>query len=147
MPNPRRPRRTRTAVAFTFVLVALFIGGLELLSEWQKPRGPVWVWPIAPIFSGAVTLTTYGSSLQTSRPGATMSEPDPLWWRLYRSKVAAAIALAIFLAVLFGWPSVHYGSSLLDRLPSWGWMIPVGLWVAVAGMLWWKHRRDDESAA
>ena len=76
-----------------------------------------------------------------------MSESDPLWARLYRSEVATAIGFAIFLAFLCGWPSLHYGSSLLDRLPSWGWMIPVGLWLAIVGVLWWRHRRHDESAA
>lgn len=75
-----------------------------------------------------------------------MQETVPLWWRLCHSKLIAAIGFALFLAFLFGWPSLHYGSSLLDRLPGWGWMIPVGLWLAFAGLLWWKHRDQDESA-
>jgi hypothetical protein len=76
-----------------------------------------------------------------------MSEPDPLWWRFYRSKVVGAIGIGLFLAFLFGWPSLHHGSSLLDRLLRWGWLIAVGLWLAVIGGLWWQHHRRDSPAA
>jgi hypothetical protein len=75
-----------------------------------------------------------------------MAQLDRLWWQIYRSRLVGAIGLGLFLAFLFSWPSLHYGSSLLDRLPSWGWLVPVGLWLAVIGVFWWQHRRHDGPA-
>lgn len=75
-----------------------------------------------------------------------MPEKSPLWWRVFRSDLTYAVAFGLVLAFLFGWRSLHYQSSLLDRLPSWGWMIPVGLWLAFVGLLWHQRRRRNESA-
>ena len=69
-----------------------------------------------------------------------MPEPLPLWWRILDSKITFAVGFGIGLAVLFAWPSIHWGSSLLQRLPWWGPAIPVALWLGVVCLLWRKNR-------
>ena len=49
-----------------------------------------------------------------------MRERVPLWWRLLESDELFAGVAAVGLVFLFGWPSLYWGSSLLERLPWWG---------------------------
>jgi hypothetical protein len=70
----------------------------------------------------------------------------PLWWRIFNSEITFAVGLAVGLAFLFGWRSLHWESSLLDRLPWWGPAIPVVLWLVAVGSIWWRRRRRNEAA-
>ena len=75
-----------------------------------------------------------------------MRERVPLWWRLLESDELFAGVAAVGLVFLFGWPSLYWGSSLLERLPWWGPAAPVLLWLALVGVLRRKRRRSNGSA-
>ena len=66
----------------------------------------------------------------------------PLWWRGLHSDWAFAALLAAFLGFLFTWPSLHWGSSAFERLPWWGPVAPVAIWLLAMWALWRKRRRD-----